>query len=65
MSCVLHDGDMETINKTHTMKRVPFLEMNFGGNVHADVSIQVIRPLADNLNEIKSIFFFSIATLGS
>ncbi|XP_038064361.1 sulfotransferase 1A3-like [Patiria miniata] len=36
MSCILHDGDLETVNKTHTMRRVPFLEMNFGGTVHSD-----------------------------
>ncbi|XP_038064363.1 sulfotransferase 1A3-like [Patiria miniata] len=36
LSCILHDGDLETVNKMHTMRRVPFLEMNFGGTVHSD-----------------------------
>ncbi|XP_022091468.1 sulfotransferase 1 family member D1-like isoform X2 [Acanthaster planci] len=36
MSCVLHDGNLDEVNKRHTMKRVPFLEMNTGGTVHSD-----------------------------
>ena len=39
MSCVLHDGNLKNVNTRHTMKRVPFLEMNFGGSVHSDVII--------------------------
>ncbi|XP_038064989.1 sulfotransferase 1E1-like [Patiria miniata] len=37
MSAIMHDGDIEKLNKKHTMMRAPFLEMTHGANVHDDI----------------------------
>ncbi|XP_071797714.1 amine sulfotransferase-like [Asterias amurensis] len=37
MSTILHDGNIEEVNKKHTILRVPFLEMTHAGAAHPEM----------------------------
>ena len=37
MSAILHDGDIEVLNKTYSWQRGHFLEITFGGHQNRDV----------------------------
>ena len=39
MSAVIHDGDLEEVNKRHTVFRVPFLEMSLPSKIRKDHNV--------------------------
>ncbi|XP_022099269.1 estrogen sulfotransferase-like isoform X2 [Acanthaster planci] len=49
MSAVMHDGNLEEINKTHTMLRVPYLEENMPEKVRRLKNIPLKHRIADEM----------------
>ncbi|XP_038066263.1 sulfotransferase 1A1-like [Patiria miniata] len=49
MSCVMHDGNLEEVNKRHTVFRVPFLENNLPKTIRQDTKVPLISDVVETL----------------
>ncbi|XP_022099260.1 estrogen sulfotransferase-like [Acanthaster planci] len=49
MSCVMHDGDLEAVNKRHTVFRVPFLEMSPPSSVLQGKTVPKTHKIVDSI----------------